>query len=64
VSRSLIIRCALLGTTLLTIRVGAQTLKSHLDLDWQAPRRWVHVDNVDLTKIQTFENARKGWLAT
>ena len=33
------------------------------DLDWQAPLRWVHVDNVDATQAQSFEEARKGWLA-
>lgn len=61
--QSTAIRYALLCTVLFTIHGGAQTLKSHLDLDWQAPRRWVHVDNVDPQKIQTFESARKGWLA-
>jgi hypothetical protein len=44
---------------------GAQpSLESHRDLDWQAPLRWVHVDNVDGAKAQTFESARRGWLAT
>jgi hypothetical protein len=37
-------------------------MKSHQDLNWKAPRRWVHVDNVDSQKAAIFENARKGWL--
>jgi hypothetical protein len=48
---------------LLASHPAAQTPQSHLDLDWQAPRRWVHIDNVDPQKAQLFENARKGWLA-
>jgi hypothetical protein len=35
---------------------------SHLDLDWQAPNRWVHVDNCDAGKARLFEQARLGWL--
>jgi hypothetical protein len=50
--------------TLLVAHPAAQTTRSHLDLDWQAPRRWVHVDNVDPQKAQLFESSRKGWLAT
>jgi hypothetical protein len=38
-------------------------LQSHRGLDWQAPLRWVHVDNVDAAKAQAFVAARKGWLA-
>jgi hypothetical protein len=41
---------------------GAQALESHLHLDWQAPRRWVHIDNVDPEKIRGFEDARHDWL--
>lgn len=37
--------------------------RSHRDLDWQAPSRWVHVDNVDAQQVAVFENARRGWLA-
>lgn len=48
---------------LLATHPAAQTLQSHLDLDWQGPRRWVHIDNVDPQKAQLFENSRKGWLA-
>ena len=32
----------------------AQPLMSHRDLDWTAPRRWVHVDNVDTAKVCRF----------
>ncbi|MGD1047319.1 MAG: hypothetical protein ABR899_01040 [Candidatus Krumholzibacteriaceae bacterium] len=48
---------------LLASRPAAQTTQSHLGLDWQAPRRWVHIDNVDPQKAQLFENSRKTWLA-
>lgn len=48
---------------LLAARPAAQTTQSHLGLDWQAPRRWVHIDNVDPQKASLFENSRKGWLA-
>jgi hypothetical protein len=44
--------------------VKAQIGQSHRDLDWQAPKRWVHIDTVDPKKAMIFENARKGWLAT
>jgi hypothetical protein len=37
--------------------------RSHRDLDWQAPNRWVHVDNLDAQKAAAFEAARRGWLA-
>ena len=57
-------RYALLFVILFIIRAEAQAPKSHLNLDWQAPRRWVHIDNVDPQKVQLFENARRGWLAT
>ena len=42
----------------------AQVSQSHRDLDWQAPKRWVHIDTVDPQKAQIFENARKAWLVT
>lgn len=42
----------------------AQVPQSHRDLDWQAPKRWVHIDTVDPQKVQIFENARKTWLVT
>ncbi len=58
-----LLRDSLLSLTLLTFAVNAQTLSSHRDLEWQAPYRWVHIDNVDVQKIQLFEGARKGWLA-
>ena len=31
-------------------------------LDWNASRRWVHVDNVDSRKVAVFEAARLRWL--
>jgi|GEM_PF-2242456 len=62
--RSVSIHSIVIYVTLLFTYAVAQTPKSHLDLDWQAPRRWVHVDNVDPQKVQLFENSRKGWLAT
>jgi hypothetical protein len=58
---------AVAGLSLLilsTQAVGQEAPKSHRDLDWQAPRRWVHVDNVDPQKASLFVNARLGWLAT
>jgi hypothetical protein len=61
--RSIMIHFAILFATLLTIPVKAQSPPSHLDLDWQAPRRWVHVDNVDPQKVQLFEGTRKTWLS-
>lgn len=56
-----LVAVALLSTS--THARGQQVPGSHLDLDWQAPNRWVHVDNVDSQKAPLFENARKGWLA-
>lgn len=41
---------------------GQETPRSHADLDWQAPYRWVHVDNLDSAKESRFESARKEWL--
>ncbi len=43
---------------------AAQTLRSHRDLDWNAARRWVHVDHVDPAQVSVFEDARHGWLRT
>ena len=42
--------------------IKQDTIQSHLDLDWQAPSLWVHVDNVDAKKAARFERARKRWL--
>jgi hypothetical protein len=56
-------------TLLLSVALGDSTaraqppLLSHRDLDWSAPRRWVHVDNVDPNRIQIFERARHQWLS-
>ena len=62
--RTISIRTILLSLALLAAPAAAQEkLRSHLDLDWQAPNLWVHVDNVDAQKARLFENARKGWLA-
>jgi hypothetical protein len=36
--------------------------RSHANLDWEAPYRWVHVDNLDPAKAGRFESARKSWL--
>lgn len=38
-------------------------LVPRLQLDWSAGGRWVHVDHVDPTQVQLFEQARKRWLA-
>src|SRR5262245_18736536 len=38
--------------------------RTHADLDWQAPYRWVHIDNLDSAKAARFEGARKAWLQT
>jgi hypothetical protein len=58
------IRTAAMILALLSTRAVAQDHPpSHRDLDWQAPNRWVHVDNLDAGKAPLFENARKGWLA-
>jgi hypothetical protein len=37
---------------------------SFLPLDWKAPNRWVHIDNIDARKANLFESCRKGWLQT
>ena len=46
-----------------TTRTKAPISQTHRDLDWQAPKRWVHVDTVDPKKALLFENARRAWLA-
>jgi hypothetical protein len=35
---------------------------THAALDWSAPYRWVHVDNVAKDRLEVFETARHGWL--
>jgi hypothetical protein len=40
----------------------AGTLSTHASLDWSAPLRWVHVDNVAPDRGPVFERARRGWL--
>ncbi len=35
---------------------------THENLDWAAPWRWVHLDNVDPAQATVFESARRGWL--
>ncbi len=61
---SVSIGAILLSLATLPMRAGAQEPpKSHRDLDWQAPRRWVHVDNVDAQKASLFVDARLSWLA-
>jgi hypothetical protein len=52
----------LLALTILPYSGHAQTVTSHADLDWTAPYRWVHIDNVDPQKFTAFESARKEWL--
>jgi len=55
---------ATVGLLLFATTVMAQTrLQSHRDLDWEAPRRWVHVDNVVPQKAALFERARLEWLS-
>jgi hypothetical protein len=47
------------------LAVGAQKAASqstHAALDWAAPYRWVHVDNIAAERTQVFEAARHGWL--
>jgi hypothetical protein len=60
--RPIAVLYVLLCASLLTSRAEAQPLKSHADLDWKAPRRWVHIDNIDPQKVQLFESSRKWWL--
>ena len=43
--------------------IAQEPPRSHLDLDWAAPYRWVHVDNLEAAKAARFERARKDWLA-
>ncbi|MFZ1682814.1 MAG: hypothetical protein WAU88_01675 [Candidatus Zixiibacteriota bacterium] len=52
----------ILTLTLLPCSGHAQTISSHADLDWTAPYRWVHIDNVDPKTYMAFESARKEWL--
>ena len=35
---------------------------THASLNWSAPYRWVHVDNIGADRLATFEAARAGWL--
>jgi hypothetical protein len=37
-------------------------LSTRASLDWTAPFRWVHVDNIAPDRLDVFENARHGWL--
>ena len=41
---------------------GAVALSTHASLDWNAPYRWVHVDNIGPDPSAVFERARAGWL--
>jgi hypothetical protein len=52
----------ILSLTLLASQGQSQTTASHADLDWKAPYRWVHIDNVNPQTYTAFENARKEWL--
>jgi hypothetical protein len=60
------VRVGILGTGfILATSLGAfaqDAPRTHADLDWQAPYRWVHVDNLDPAKAARFERARKAWL--
>jgi hypothetical protein len=40
----------------------AATPSTHAALDWSAPNRWVHVDNIAKGRLEVFETARHGWL--
>lgn len=40
----------------------AGALSTHASIDWSAPYRWVHVDNVAPDRGPVFESARAGWL--
>lgn len=42
--------------------LGGAVVETHAALDWSAPIRWVHVDNVDSARTRVFEEARLGWL--
>jgi hypothetical protein len=53
---------AILTLAVLPYSGRAQTISSHADLDWKAPYRWVHIDNVDPKTYRAFESARKEWL--
>jgi hypothetical protein len=52
-----------LWTILQAGAAAAQTPTTHRNLDWEATRRWVHIDNVDPAKAELFENSRRTWLA-
>ncbi len=43
--------------------IAQSTPRSHRDLDWNAPRRWVHVDIVLNEQVPVFERARLEWLS-
>lgn len=56
------LRCFLI---IVALAVGAQNAaaqSSHASLNWSAPYRWVHVDNIAPERTQVFEAARHGWL--
>jgi hypothetical protein len=59
---SLVLALAVIWAALLPAHATAQSFRSHLDLDWHASRRWVHVDHVDPRLGHLFEGARKDWL--
>ncbi len=45
------------------VAVAQTPPQTHRDLDWSAPRRWVHVDIVLEDKVALFERARLEWLS-
>jgi hypothetical protein len=59
----MIFRKGLLAVVMLVgCAVSVADVRSHRDLNWNAPRRWVHVDNVNPQLVSVFEHARQGWL--
>ena len=42
----------------------AEVPQTHRDLDWAAPLRWVHIDNVAVDRFSVFETARLRWKET
>lgn len=58
--------CTFLALTLLSPPLSAQTPApipaTHRDLDWDAPSRWVHIDNIDPELESIFVAARHQWL--
>lgn len=56
-----VVSCCTMGGVA-AIPASAHAVTTHATLDWNAPYRWVHVDNIAASRLAVFESARRRWL--